>query len=278
VGKGITLDGKSYAIVGVIPASFSFFSAGSLVREVFVPIGQWTNNMLASRSAGLGINGIGRLKPGVTVEQARADMANVTSNLAEAYPDANKGTGAKLIPLKEWMVHGVETLLLVLLASVGFVLLIACVNVANLLLARSTGTREFAIRGAWVRPAPSSPTTVDGASCGFRRWHSGPGPGRMGNKSRTRCPSNRFAAFGRIGLDGRVLFFTLAITRLRVLFGLAPALKMSLGNSSDGLKERPRHQRNRNHPARVCGCGDGDGTRAACRGRPDPQPNATVER
>ena len=74
VGKGITLDGKSYAIVGVIPASLHFFSAGSTVREVFVPIGQWTNNLLTSRSAGLGINGIGRLKPGVTIEQARADM------------------------------------------------------------------------------------------------------------------------------------------------------------------------------------------------------------
>ena len=99
VGEGITLDGKSYALVGVIPSSFNFFSAGSPVREVFVPIGQWTNNLLTSRNAGLGINGIGRLKPGVTIAQARADMANVTSNLADAYPDANKGTGAKLIPL-----------------------------------------------------------------------------------------------------------------------------------------------------------------------------------
>src|SRR6185369_1970443 len=92
VGKGITLDGTSFTIVGVIPNSPHFpMSSASIRREVFVPIGQWKNNLLTSRSAGLGINGIGRLKPGVTIQQARADMANVTNNLAAAFPDASKG-------------------------------------------------------------------------------------------------------------------------------------------------------------------------------------------
>ena len=75
LGKGITLDGKSYAIAGVIPASFRFPMGDSRIRrEVFVPIGQWKNNLLTSRGAGLGIGGLGRLKPGVTIEQAEADM------------------------------------------------------------------------------------------------------------------------------------------------------------------------------------------------------------
>src|SRR6266403_4311128 len=96
LGKGLTLDGKSYTIVGVIPASLHFpMGSASARREVFVPIGQWKNNLLTSRGAGLGINGIGRLKPGVTIEQARADMATVTNNLAMAFPDVDKGKSAK---------------------------------------------------------------------------------------------------------------------------------------------------------------------------------------
>src|SRR5437660_9322656 len=86
---------------------------------------------------------------GVTIQQARSDMARVTGQLAEAYPDSDKGIGATLIPLKEQLVGDVRRLLLVLLAAVGFVLLMACVNVANLLMARSLGrNREFAVRAA----------------------------------------------------------------------------------------------------------------------------------
>jgi len=93
VGKGITLDGKSYTIVGVIPSSFHF-PMGSFAtrRELFVPVGQWKNNLLNTRGAGLGFHGIGRLKPGVTLEQAAADMRTVTNNLATAYPDVDKGS------------------------------------------------------------------------------------------------------------------------------------------------------------------------------------------
>ncbi len=98
VGKGMTLDGRGYTIVGVVPADFHFAMLGSSTRtEVFVPVGQWKNNLLNSRSAGLGFHGIGRLKPGVTMEQAAADMTAVANNLAVAFPDADKGIGAKLI-------------------------------------------------------------------------------------------------------------------------------------------------------------------------------------
>ena len=95
------------------------------------------------------IQGIGRLKPGVTIEQAQSGMDRVTRDLAAAYPVTNRGSGAKLVPLKERMVGDIRPILLMLLGAVGFVLAVACVNVSNLLLARSTGrTREFAIRAA----------------------------------------------------------------------------------------------------------------------------------
>ena len=100
--------------------------------DVYVPIGQWSNSLLMDRGAGLGFHGIGRLKPGVTLQQARADMARVTQNLAAAYPQKDHGIGAHIVPLKDAVVGDVRPLLMVLLGAVGVVLLIACGNVANL--------------------------------------------------------------------------------------------------------------------------------------------------
>jgi len=243
LGKGITLDGDAYTIVGVIPATFHFSMGGSPAREVFLPIGQWQNNLLTTRTAGLGINGIGRLKPGVTIEQARADMSTVTNNLAAAFPDANKGTGAKLIPLKQWMV-GDGSLLLLLLASVGFVLLIACVNVANLLLARSTGrTREFAVRAALgasrrrvVRQLLTESLLLAGISGTLGLLLAA-----WGTRAALSILPAALPRAEDIGLDTRVLLFTLAISLMAgVLFGLVPALKMSKPNVQETLKEGGR--------------------------------------
>src|ERR1700704_209589 len=245
LGKGLTLDGKSYTIVGVLPASLHFpMGSPSARREVFVPIGQWKNNLLASRGAGLGINGIGRLKPGVTIEQARADMATVTNNLAMAFPDVDKGKSAKLIPFKQWIVGDIASLLLVLLASVGFVLLIACVNVANLLLARSIGrTREFAIRsalGASQRRMVRQLLT-ESILLAFAGGALGLLLAAWGTRAALGVLPAALPRAEEIGLDPRVLFFTLAISLVAgILFGLTPALKTSPSRLQDSLKEGGR--------------------------------------
>ena len=246
LGKTLTLDGRGFTIAGVIPASFHVetVAAGLLDRDVYVPMGQWINNALSYRGAGLGIHGIARLKPRVTLDQARADMAVVTQNLAQTYPDTDKGLGATLIPLKEQIVGRVRSLLLVLLGAVGFVLLIACVNVANLLLARSTGrAQEFAIRAALgggqgriVRQllAETSLLALMGGGLGllFASWST---------RAALNLLPSALPRAQEISVNWQALLFTLAISLLAgILFGLAPALKLSRADLHLQLKEGGR--------------------------------------
>jgi predicted permease len=253
LGKGITLDGKDYTIVGVIPPSFNLLLRTFSPSEVYLPIGQWGNPSLPRRSAGLGIHGVGRLRPGVSIEQAQADMDRVSRNLAAAYPDSNRGVGAKLLPLKFEMVGRIQPILLVLLGAVGFVLLISCVNVANLLLARSTvRMREFAVRAALG--ATQGRVVRQLLTESVLLALAGGGLGLLLAVWGTRAALSLLpAALPRaeeIGLDSRVLLFTLLVSVCAgLVFGLAPALRTSHQDLHSTLKEGARSASGAHHRA-----------------------------
>jgi predicted permease len=244
VGQTLALDGMGYTVVGVIPASFAL-SLGSFNNiDVYLPVGQWNNPLLPNRGAGLGFHGIGRLKPGVTIEQARADLAAISQSLAVTYPDTNKGISAAMFPLKQDMVGGVRVLLLVLLGAVAFVLLISCVNVANLMLARSSArAREFAVRtalgasqGRIIRQLLTESLLLSSVGGGLGLLLAA-----GGTQAALRHLPAGLPRAGEVGLDGRVLLFTTVVSLgCGLLFGLAPAFRGARTNLHDTLKEGGR--------------------------------------
>ncbi len=244
LGKGITLDGRAYTIVGVIPGSVNLDIPSLSPADAYVPIGLWENNLLTARGAGLGIHGLGRLKPGVTLEQARADMARVTQNLAAAYPTKDRELGAHIVPLKQAVVRNLKPILLVLLGAVVVVLLIACGNVGNLLLARATSrTHEFAIRaalgadrGRMLRQLLTESLTLAlfGGAMGVALAH-------WGTQAALKVLPATWPSTENIGLDTRVLLFTAGVSLLAgVLFGLLPALRASRPDLNATLADRSR--------------------------------------
>jgi predicted permease len=240
LGKSLTLNGKTYTIVGVAPSRLPVFSP----TDVYVPIGQWADPTFLDRRISMGMNSIGRLKPGVTFEQARADMDRIGRNLETAYPDSNKGTGITLVPLKTDVIGDVRGVLLVLLGAVGFVLLIACANVANLLLARSTGrTREFAIRSA----LGASPARVirqlltESVMLGIGGGAIGLLLAKWGTRALLAALPESLPRSEEIGIDSHVLLFTVGVSVLTgILFGLVPAIKTLRPDMHETLKEGGR--------------------------------------
>jgi predicted permease len=244
LGKSITLDGKDYTIIGVVPARFHLLTPSFHEQDVYAPMRQWNNNLLMKRGAGLGIHGFGRLKPGVTIAQARADMDEVTRNLAAAFPDADRGISASILPLKEQMIGDVRPFLLVLLVAVGFVLLIVCVNVASLLMARSSArSREFAVRIALgasrkrvIRQLLTESVLLGAAGGGIGLLLAA-----WGTQAALKLLPTALPRAEEIGIDFRVLAFSMIVSLLAgTLFGLAPALKTSQANPHTALKDAGR--------------------------------------
>ena len=254
VGKTITMNGTGYDVIGIVPGDFRLEASNfDSIKDVFVPIEQNKDPMFRDRTVHPGTRAIGRLKPGVTLSAAKADMNQVARNLAATYPDADKGAGIHLMPLKEDVVGDVEPFLWVLLGAVGFVLLIACVNVANLQLARSSARgREFAIRAALgagqsrvVRQLLTESVLLGLAGGAIGLLLAG-----WGTRAAIRILPETLPRAQGVGLDGRVLLFTALVSILAgVIFGLAPAIKTARPNIQQTLQESGRGASGAKHRA-----------------------------
>jgi putative ABC transport system permease protein len=239
LGRPITLNGEGYIIVGVMPPAFRFAPFWAIHAELWVP--NAFGNTIHDRG-GNHLRVFARLKPGVTFKQAQADMATVTGRLEKQFPATNRAVVVK--PLKENVVGKIETPLLMLLGAVGFVLLIACANVAHMLLARTSDRqREIAVRTALG--AGRSRVVSQFLTESLLLAAVGAGMGLLlalwGTKALVALSPDYIPRIETVGMDGRVVLFLLVVTVVTaVLFGLAPAMHATSGNLSGALKEGGR--------------------------------------
>jgi predicted permease len=249
LGKSVTLDGVDYTVVGVLPEDFRIVGEEA---DVYVPPGQGDPLIYGDRTIHP-ILCVARLKSGITIAQSEAEMGAIQEHLDRLYPSADRGLGANVKPLKYEFVADVSGTLLMLLGAVGIVLLIACANVANVLLARSAArTREFAIRSALgasgariVRQLVTESVLLSlaGGTLGLAlaKWGVRPMLAELPNS----LPRSQ-----NIGVNGSVLLFALGISvAVGILFGLAPALQTSRADLQASLKAGARGSTSPHHRA-----------------------------
>jgi predicted permease len=249
LGKSVTLDGVDYTVVGVVPADFRVVGQEA---DVYVPLGPGDPLIYGDRTIHP-ILCVARLKRGITIAESDAEMGAIQAHLDQLYPSADRGLGANVKPLKHEFVADVSGTLLMLLGAVGIVLLIACANVANLLLARSAArTREFAIRSALgasgariVRQLVTESVLLSlaGGALGLALAKWGVCPVLAALPSSLPRSEN-------IGVNVSVLLFTLGVSvAVGILFGLVPALKSSQTDLQASLKSGGRGSTSAHHRA-----------------------------
>jgi putative ABC transport system permease protein len=235
IGRKIALDGKPFTVIGVMPADFQRLTGK---EQLYTPL-VFSSEQRANRGSHSFL-AVGRLKPGVAVEAARVQIAGIGKRIANDFPNTNRGFGASLVPFAEQTVQEIKPLLLILWGTVGVVLLIACANVANLLLARGqTRRREFAIRtaigarrGRILRQLLAESTLL--SACGGAL---GLLPALWGADLLARTGIEDFPTLQDVQPDLTVVLFALGISLLTgVLFGIIPALSLARIEVSEALK------------------------------------------
>jgi putative ABC transport system permease protein len=235
IGQTLSLDSQKFTVIGIMPSGFEFPQEG----ELWVPLA-WDDKERQTRAIhDYGV--IARLKPDVSLTKAQAEMSTISSRLEQQYPEANKGWGAVVIPLREDLVGDIRPALLVLFGAVGFVLLIACANVANLMLARSANRKkEIAIRIALgaarsriVRQLLTESILLSTAGGVLGLLLAGWGSQVLVQMSSGSLPIPR-----EISMDRWALGFTLLLSfAAGIVAGIAPAFQLSAAETSETLKQ-----------------------------------------
>jgi putative ABC transport system permease protein len=241
VGREIKLGADNYTVVGVMPRGLPFFDNLPEV-ELWTPISFAPDDSLATRNNHFVVL-VGRLKPGVTTEQAQADVSGIAASLEQQFPD-NKGMGASIVRMQEQLAGDSRKGLLVLLGAVGFVLLVACVNVANLLLARASArSKELAIRASLgaSRARIMRQVIIECLPLGLIAGLIGTLLAVWGIDLLSTLLPETLPRGNPIDVNSRVLIFTFALALLTILiFGLLPALQAARADVRDALNEGGR--------------------------------------